>query len=103
MSLQEAVHRAAYTRNFLISAMHGFRAFQLVYGRNPGIAGLSECSTSSLETFTPNELSRKMIDKMTRAGELMNETDSDLSLRTAMKDRLPRESNRFIEIGEAET
>ena len=45
MSLLEAVHRAAYARNCQVSAIKGFSAFQLVYGRNPGIAGLSEWPT----------------------------------------------------------
>jgi hypothetical protein len=61
MSLQEAVHRAAYARNCDISATRGFSAFQMVFGRNPGILGLSECTTGSLETFTPNEMGRQMI------------------------------------------
>jgi len=58
MSLQEAVHRAAYARNCEISATRGFSAFQMIFGRNPGIPGLSECTTGSLETFTPNEMGR---------------------------------------------
>ncbi len=32
MSLQEAVHRAAYARNCDVSATRGFSAFQMVYG-----------------------------------------------------------------------
>jgi len=80
MSLQEAVHRAAYARNCQVSATRGFSAFQLVYGRNQGKAGLSECTTGSLETFTPNEVGRRMIYTMERARELMNEADSDIRL-----------------------
>ena len=75
----------------------------MVYGRNPGIARLSECPTGSLETFTPNEIGRKMIDKIERARELMNETEADIRLKIAVKNRLPREPNRRIEIGDEVT
>jgi hypothetical protein len=103
MSLQEAVHRAAYARNCDISATRGFSAFQMVYGRNPGILGLSECTTGSLETFTPNEMGRQMIVKMEKARELMMKTDSDIRLKIAMKDRLPKEYSKKIEIGDEVT
>ena len=53
MSLQEAVHRAAYARNCQILVIRDFSAFQMVYGRNQGIPGISECTTGSLETLTP--------------------------------------------------
>jgi len=103
MSLQEAVNRAAYARNCQVSATRGFSAFQMVYGRNPGIPGISECMTGSLETFTPNELGGKMIERMETARKMMNETEADIRLKIAMKDRLPREPNRRIEIGDTVT
>jgi len=103
MSLQEAVHRAAYARNCEVSATRGLSVFQLVYGSNPNIAGLSECTTGSLETFTPNEISRQMFSKMESARRMMNEADSDLRLKLAMKDRLPKEPNRRVEIGDEVT
>jgi len=103
MSLQEAVHRAAYARNCDVSATREFSAFQMVFGRNPGILGLSECTTGSLETFTPNEIGRQMIVKMEKAKELMTKTDSDIRLKIAIKDRLPKEYSRSIEIGDEVT
>jgi len=103
MSLQEAVNWAAFARNCQVSATRGFSTFQLVFGRNPGIAGLSECTTGSLETFTPNEISRQMISKMERARDLINDAESDMRLKIAMKDRLPRELNRNIDIGDSVT
>ena len=103
MTLQEAVHRAAYTRNCDVSATRGFSAFQMVYGRNPGIPGLSECTTGSLETFTPNEIGRQMIVKMEKAKELMVKVDADIRLKIAMKDRLPKEYSKKIEIGDEVT
>jgi hypothetical protein len=96
-------HLAHFLRNCDISAMRGFSAFQMVFGRNPGILGLSECTTGSLETFTPNEMGRQMIAKMERARELLIQTEADIRLKTAMKDRLPREPMRSIDIGDEET
>ena len=103
MSLQEAVHRAAYARNCDVSVTRGFSAFQMVFGRNPGILGLSECTTGSLEMFTPNKMGRQMITKMEKARELMSKTDSDIRLKFAMKDRLPREYSKSIDIGDEVT
>jgi len=73
------------------------------FGRNPGILGLSECTTGSLETFTPNEMGRQMIAKMERARELMTQTESDIRLKIAMKDRLPREPMKSVDIGDEVT
>ena len=39
-----------------------------------------------------------MFSKMESARKLMNEADSDVRLKIAMKDRLPKEPNRRIEI-----
>ncbi len=103
MSLQEAVHRAAYARNCEVSATRGFSAFQMVFGRNPGIPGLSECTTGSLEMFTPNKMGRQMIHKIERARELMNQMESDIRLKIAMKDRLPWEPMKSVDIGDEVT
>jgi len=51
----------------------------------------------------PNEISRQMLSKMESARKLMNEADSDVRLKIAMKDRLPKEPNRRIEIGDEVT
>jgi len=75
----------------------------MVFGRNPGILGLSECTTGSLETFTPSKMGRQMIAKMERARELCIQVEADIRLKTAMKDRLPREPMRNIEIGDEVT
>jgi len=75
----------------------------MVYGQNPGILGLSECTTGSLETFTPNEMGRQMITKIERARELMSKTEADIRLKIAMKDRLPREPSRSVDIGDEVT
>jgi len=41
-----------------------------------------------------------MISKMESARTIMNEVDSDVRLRIAMKDRLHMEPNRKIDIGD---
>jgi len=48
-------------------------------------------------------MGRQMIAKMERAKELMNQTESDIRLKIAMKDRLPREPMRSVDIGDEVT
>jgi len=48
-------------------------------------------------------MGRQMIHKIERARELMNQTESDLRLKITMKDRLPREHMKSVDIGDEVT
>jgi len=88
MSMQEAVNQAAWAQNTIINHQRGFSPFQLVYGRNPGIPGVSECSTGALEELSPNEISRGIFDRMNRIRLEFLKNETDWRLKTAMKDNL---------------
>jgi len=89
MSLQEAVDQAAWARNAQINELRGFSPFQLVYGRNPGLPGVSDATTGGLETMTHGEISTAMFERMIKTRLLMLNTNYDHKLKVAAKERLP--------------
>jgi len=64
-TLQKAVNEASFTKNSQITAK-GFSPFQLEWGQNPTIPGLSEGTTGSLENVTESEVSRKILQAQTQ-------------------------------------
>jgi transposase InsO family protein len=100
MSMQDAVNQAAWAQNTLINHQRGFSPFQLVYGRNPGIPGVSECSTGALEELSPNEISRGIFDRMSRIRLEFLKNERDWRIKTAMKDNLPSSTKIIHEIGD---
>jgi transposase InsO family protein len=89
MSLQEAVDQAAWGRNAQINEQRGFSPFQLVFGRNPSLPGVSDATTGGLETMTYGEISTAMFQRMIKTRLLMLNTNYDNKLKVAAKERLP--------------
>jgi len=89
MSLQEAVDQAAWGRNAQINELRGFSPFQLVFGRNPSLPGVSDLTTGGLETMTYGEISTAMFQRMIKTRLLMLNTNYDHKLKVAARERLP--------------
>jgi len=100
ITLQEAVDKAAWARNTLINNQRGFSPFQIIYGRNPTIPGISDSTTGSLENLTHNEISRKIIESMQSTRVQMLAAEYDHRIRVAIKDRLPKSTNHKYEVGD---
>jgi len=100
MTMQEAVNQAAWAKNSLIHHQRGFSPFQLVYGRNPGIPGVSECSTGGLEELSQGEISRGIFDRMSKIRLQFLEAERSWRLKTAMKDNLPKTTDIIFETGD---
>jgi hypothetical protein len=93
ISLQDAVDRAAWAKNSIITSPQGFSPFQLVYGRNPTIPGWSDCTTGALtENLSDFEVARKIIENMQNIRIQYMKLDSDRRIQLAFKDRLPKAS-----------
>jgi len=88
MSLQDAVDQAAWGRNAQINELRGFSPFQLVFGRNPSLPGVSDATTGGLETMTHGEISTAMFQRMIKTRLLMLNTNYDHKLKVAAKERL---------------
>jgi len=99
LTMQEAVNKAAWSRNSLINKT-GFSPFQLVYGRSPTLQGASECTTGGLEDLSPNEGARSMLYQQEQVRQMMSKAESDWRIKTAMKDRLPTNTNIIHQAGD---
>jgi len=98
--MQEAVNKAAWSRNSIINAQRGFSPFQLVFGRNPTLPGASDCTTGGLEDFTGGEISRSILSNMENIRQDMQKAECDVRIKTAMKDNLPRNVDVIFDIGD---
>jgi hypothetical protein len=64
--MQQAVNEASFAKNCIIHQHGGFSAFQMVFGRNPGIPGVSDCTTGGLEQLSEGEITRGIFDRMNK-------------------------------------
>jgi len=83
LSLQEAVDKAAWAKNTIITSPQGFSPFQLVYGRNPTIPGLSTCPAGAFENLSEKEVALKIIQHMLDNRRIAQEIDTDKRLKIA--------------------
>ena len=100
ITLQAAVDQASWARNSLINAERGFSPFQLVYGRNPSLPGVSDTTTGGLETMTHSEIVKAMFYRMENTRIMMMRAETDHRLKIAAKGRLPTETNICFDIGD---
>ena len=100
MTMQEAVNEASFAKNCIIQQQGGFSPFQLVFGRNPGIPGASECSTGGLEQLSPGEITRGIFDRMNKIITEFQERERDWRYKTALKSNLPTSTDVILEIGD---
>jgi hypothetical protein len=91
MSLQEAVDKASWAKNSIITSPQGFSPFQVVYGRNPTIPGWSNCTTGALvENLSEYEVARKIMEGIQQYRIKFLQADADRRIQIAFKDRLPK-------------
>ena len=100
MTLQEAVDQAAQGKNAIINKIKGFSPFQLVFGRNPSLPGVSDCTTGGLETMTHSEISAAMFRRMEKTRIMMLLAEYDQRLKVAARDRLPGNVDIQFNIGD---
>ena len=72
----------------------------MVYGRNPSLPGVSDATTGGLETMTQSEIVKAMFHRMENTRIQWQIGENDYRLKTAMKDRLPKETNIAFGIGD---
>ena len=93
MSLQEAVDKAAWAKNSIITSPQGFIPFQVVYDRNPTIPGWSDCTTGAIvENLSEYEVARKIMEGIQQHRIKFLQADADRRIQIAFKDRLPKSS-----------
>jgi transposase InsO family protein len=100
LTLQQAVNKAAWAKNTIITSPQGFSPFQLVYSRNPTIPGLTHCPAGVFENLTDNEVALKILEHAINNRIIAQQIDADNRLKIAFKDRLPKSSQIPINHGD---
>jgi len=100
LTLQQAVNKAAWAKNTVITSPQGFSPFQLVYSRNPTIPGWSHCPAGAFENLTDNEVALKILEHAIKNRIIAQQIDADNRIKTAFKDRLPKSSQIPINHGD---
>jgi len=100
LTMQEAVNEASFAKNCIIHQQGGFSAFQLVFGRNPGIPGVSDCTTGGLEQLSDGEITRGIFDRMNKIITECQEKERDWRYKTALKANLPSTTDVIMELGD---
>jgi hypothetical protein len=94
----ERCDKAAWARNSLINNQRGFSPFQIIYGRNPSIPGISDCTTGTMESLT--RVAWKIIESMQTVRLQILASEYDHRIRVTIKDRLPRSRNFKYNVGD---
>ena len=77
-----------------------FSPFQIVYGQNPTIPGISEVTTGGMENLPTHSLAREIISRKLDMEKLYREHEMDVRLMAAQKDRLRVPDNHTFEVGD---
>ena len=72
----------------------------MVYGRNPSLPGVSDATTGGLETITHSEIVKAMFHRMENTRIQCQIAKNDHRLKTAIKNRLPKETDIAFSIGD---
>ena len=84
----------------MITNRKGFSSFQIVFGRNPNIPGITNGNNSSLNTTFTSPDVRKHIERLQRAREAFATADSDNRIKRALKSRIPRHNNHVYQVAD---
>ena len=87
-------------KELIINNQRGFSPFQIIYGRNPSIPGISDCTAGAMESLTHNEVARKIIESMQTVRLQTLASEYDHRIRVPIKDRLPKSTNFKYNVGD---
>ena len=96
---QEALEYALFAKN-VEPNNKGFSSFQIVYGTNPTIPGITNSTPASMSTTFASEDVRKHIEKIGLAREAFREADNDERIKRALKSRIQASNHNFFTLGD---
>ena len=96
---KEALDYAIYSKNIQLNNK-GFSPYQIVYGSNPRVPGISNSSPPSLSTeFTSKDI-KDHINRVQLAREAFLKADHDERIKRGLKSRIFSYNNEIFEVGE---
>ena len=96
MKPADALDHALFVKN-IEPNNKGFSSFQIVYGTNPKIPGITNSTPPSLSTdFTSKDV-RNHLEKINKAREAFRTADNDERIKRALRSRIPSYTNEHFE------
>ena len=90
-----ALHHALFAKN-VEPNNKGFSSFQIVYGTNPSIPGITNSTPPSLSTeFTSKDV-REHLEKINKAREAFRVADNDERIKRALRSRIAKYNNEHF-------
>ena len=96
---QEALDYALFAKN-MEPNNKGFSPFQIVYGTNPNIPGISHSTPASLSTNFESEDVRKHLERIDEARNAFREADNNERIKRALKSRIQASNHEFYSNGD---
>ena len=78
----------------------GFSPFQIVYGTNPNIPGITNSIPASLSTNFESEDVRKHLERIDEARNAFREADNNERIKRALKSRIQASNHEFYSNGD---
>ena len=78
----------------------GFSSFQIVYGTNPTIPGITNSTPPSLSEEFSSNLVRKHLERIDQAREAFRKADNDEKIKRALKSRINSYTSEVFETGD---
>ena len=92
---EEALHHALFAKN-VEPNNKGFSSFQIVYGNNPSIPGITNSTPPSLNTEFTSKHVRTHLDRINKAREAFRNADNDDRIKRALKSRIASYNNEMF-------
>ena len=96
---QEALEYDLFANN-LKPNNKGFSSFQIVYGTNPTIPGITISTPASLSTNFASEDVSKHLENIGLARESFCEADNNEKIKRALKSRIQASNHNFFTLGD---
>ena len=87
MKPEEALHNALFAKN-VEPNNKGFSSFQIVYGNNPSIPGITNSTPPSLSTEFTSKHVREHLRRIDQAREAFRKADNDERIKRALRSRI---------------
>ena len=99
LKANDALHQALFAKN-IEPNNKGFSSFQIVYGNNPTIPGITNSTPPSLSTEFASKDVRDHLAQINKAREAFRVADNDEKIKRALKSRIASYNNERFESGD---
>ena len=89
LKAEDALHNALFAKN-VEPNNKGFSSFQIVYGNNPSIPGITNSTPPSLSNDFTSKHVREHLGRIEKAREAFRNADNDEHIKRVLRSRIPK-------------